>query len=300
MIKSYESDQKHKFELILVQDCTETDKKQLIQDFDLPSTVLEYVDDKDEPARTEVDVEGDYALLVFWAPLKGSAHSEPISVIFFDKKLFIFLSSEMHFVSDTLKELRDQAYEKRMSFVLDLILPIVRKYIGRVTKLEYRADQIQNKLSARTRMKRLDDLTLINQDAIYLRASIQENSSCFEDIKSLSKDTDIPFDKICNRKLHNIQLETNQASRMIGLISESVEQLSNTYDRLINNNLNDIMRFLTIWSLLLAVPPIVSGFYGMNMHLPLVSGSLAWLASIILTGVLMLALIIYLHNHHSV
>ena len=63
MIKSYESDQKHKFELILVQDCTETDKKQLIQDFDLPSTVLEYVDDKDEPARTEVDVEGDYALI---------------------------------------------------------------------------------------------------------------------------------------------------------------------------------------------------------------------------------------------
>ncbi|MDN5575696.1 MAG: magnesium transporter CorA family protein, partial [Pediococcus sp.] len=106
--------------------------------------------------------------------------------------------------------------------------------------------------------------------------------------------------KKCNRKLHNVQLETNQADRMIGLISESVEQLSDTFDRLINNNLNEIMRFLTIWSLLLAVPPIVSGFYGMNMHLPLANGSLAWLASLVLTGILMLALLIYLHNHHSV
>ncbi|AMV63520.1 Magnesium and cobalt transport protein CorA [Pediococcus damnosus] len=206
----------------------------------------------------------------------------------------------MRFVNDTIADLRTKSFDKRMAFVLDLLLPIIRKYIGRVTKLEYRADQIQSNLTAKSRMKHLNELTLINQDAIYLRSAIQENSDCFSDIKSISKDTNVSFDKTCNRKLHNIQLETNQASRMIGLISESVDQLSSTYDRLINNNLNDIMRFLTIWSLLLAVPPIVSGFYGMNMHLPLVTGSLSWVASLVLTGILMLALLIYLHNHHSV
>ncbi|PJE49856.1 magnesium transporter CorA family protein [Pediococcus damnosus] len=248
----------------------------------------------------EIDDDNQYALLVFWAPLKGSAHSEPISVIFFNKKLFIFSSTEMRFVNDTIADLRTKSFDKRMAFVLDLLLPIIRKYIGRVTKLEYRADQIQSNLTAKSRMKHLNELTLINQDAIYLRSAIQENSDCFSDIKSISKDTNVSFDKTCNRKLHNIQLETNQASRMIGLISESVDQLSSTYDRLINNNLNDIMRFLTIWSLLLAVPPIVSGFYGMNMHLPLVTGSLSWVASLVLTGILMLALLIYLHNHHSV
>ncbi|MCV3554323.1 magnesium transporter CorA family protein [Pediococcus ethanolidurans] len=300
MINSYLADQKHKFDLTHVKDCSNSEKQQLVAKFGIPAALLEYVDDKDEPARIEIGVDGKYVLLVFWAPVKGTSHSEPVSVIFYDEKLFIFTSSTMEVINETIQNLWQNTYEKRMAFLLDLILPIVRKYIGRVSRLEYQSDQIQGNLSVRSRAKHLDDLTLINQDTIYLRSAIQENSSCFEEIKSISQDTDISFDKKCYRKLHNVQLETNQADRMIGLISESVEQLSNTFDRLINNNLNEIMRFLTIWSLLLAVPPIVSGFYGMNMHLPLVEGSLAWLASLVLTGVLMLVLIIYLHNHHSI
>lgn len=300
MLNSYSADQKHKFDLTYVQDCSESEKQQIIDKFGVPAPLLEYVDDKDEPARIEIGTENNYVLMVFWAPIKGSSHSEPVSVIFYDHKLFIFTSSEMEVINETIESLWQQSYEKRMAFLLDLILPIVRKYIGRVSKLEYQADQIQSHLSARSKMQHLDDLTLINQDAVYLRSAIQENASCFEEIKSIPQGTDVPFDKKCNRKLHNVQLEINQADRMIGLISESVEQLSDTFDRLINNNLNEIMRFLTIWSLLLAVPPIVSGFYGMNMHLPLANGSLAWLASLVLTGILMLALLIYLHNHHSV
>ncbi|GEL14911.1 magnesium transporter CorA family protein [Pediococcus cellicola] len=300
MIKTYAVDQKHKFDLTLVQDCSDAEKLQLEDTFNIPPALLEYVDDKDEPARIEIGTDSEYVLMVFWAPMKETSHSEPVSVIFYDEKLFLFTSSEMAFVNHTIDSLWNHAYDKRVAFILDLILPIVRKYIGRASRLEYRADQIQGDLSIRSRMKHLDDLTLVNQDAIYLRSAIQENSSSFAEIKSISQDTDVPFDKKCYRKLHNIQLEINQASRMISLISESVEQLSNTYDRLINNNLNDIMRFLTVWSLLLAVPPIVSGFYGMNMHLPLAKGSLAWLASLVLTGILMLGLLIYLHNHHSV
>ncbi|WP_317766574.1 magnesium transporter CorA family protein [Pediococcus ethanolidurans] len=300
MINTYSANTTHEFDLVLIQDCDEAEKQQLTENFGLPSILLEYVDDKDEPSRIEIGVDSNYVLMVFWAPMKGTSHSEPVSVIFFAQKLFVFTYSEMIFVNKTIETLRAQKHAKRMAFVLDLILPIVRKYIGRVSSLEYRANQIQGDLSIRNRMKHLDDLTLVNQDAIYLRSAIQENSSCFEEIKSISQDTDISFDKTCNRKLHNIQLETNQAGRMISLISESVEQLSNTYDRLINNNLNDIMRFLTIWSLLLAVPPIVSGFYGMNMHLPMTGGSLAWLASLVLTIILMLIFLIYLHNHHSV
>ncbi|WP_412989790.1 magnesium transporter CorA family protein [Pediococcus siamensis] len=299
MIKTYSADQKHQFDLTLVQDCSESEKQDLARTFGIPPVLLEYVDDKDEPARIEIGSESNYVLMVFWAPLKETSHSEPISIIFYDEKLFIFTSSEMVFVNQTIAELWKSAYEKRMAFILDLILPIVRKYIARISRLEYRANQLQGNLSMRSRMKHLDDLTIVNQDAIYLRAAVQENSSCFDEIKSVSQNTDIPFDKKCSRKLHNVQLETNQASRMIGLISENVEQLSNTYDRLINNNLNDIMRFLTVWSLLLAVPPIVSGFYGMNMHLPLVKGSLAWLATLVLTAILMIGLLVYLHNHHS-
>ncbi|MFT8325109.1 CorA family divalent cation transporter [Oenococcus sicerae] len=106
-------------------------------------------------------------------------------------------------------------------------------------------------------------------------------------------------DKSDIRQIHKINIAVKQTTRMIDLISENIQQLSDAYDRLINNDLNSIMRFLTVWSLLLAIPPIVSGFYGMNMHLPLAQNNLSWLFSLVVTAVLMLILVIYLRQHHS-
>ena len=70
-----------------------------------------------------------------------------------------------------------------------------------------------------------------------------------------------------------------------------VERLSNTYNNILNNSLNDTMRFLTVWSLILAVPPIISGFYGMNMHLPLAVGTWAWVGTLVMTAVLIFAVV---------
>ncbi len=56
------------------------------------------------------------------------------------------------------------------------------------------------------------------------------------------------------------------------LAFQILEQLSGTYNNLLNNNLNDTMKFLTVWSLLLTVPSIVTSFFGMMFHclLPIV------------------------------
>ncbi len=45
---------------------------------------------------------------------------------------------------------------------------------------------------------------------------------------------------------------------MTEMSSQIIGQLSDTYNNVLNNNLNDIMRFMTVWSLLLAIPTIVA------------------------------------------
>lgn len=64
-------------------------------------------------------------------------------------------------------------------------------------------------------------------------------------------------------------IEARQAVEMTNLASQILDQLSGTYNNLLNNNLNDTMKFLTVWSLILTVPTIVTGFFGMNLQLPL-------------------------------
>lgn len=68
----------------------------------------------------------------------------------------------------------------------------------------------------------------------------------------------------------DVQIEGEQVQRMFEIETQVVDRIDHTLNSLANNNLNDTMKFLTIWSLTMAVPTIITGFYGMNVKkLPL-------------------------------
>src|SRR5699024_7055483 len=74
--------------------------------------------------------------------------------------------------------------------------------------------------------------------------------------------------------------------------------LSATSNNMMNNNLNDTMKFLTVWSLVLTIPTILTGFYGMNVSLPILKNSFDWILIIVLMVVLMVWLVVLMKKHH--
>ena len=85
-------------------------------------------------------------------------------------------------------------------------------------------------------------------------------------------------------------VQTSSFTVPCSMSSQIIGQLSDTYNNVLNNNLNDIMRFMTVWSLLLAIPTIVAGFFGMNVALPLENAPHAWLIVTGIAAVLWLAM----------
>lgn len=73
---------------------------------------------------------------------------------------------------------------------------------------------------------------------------------------------------------------------MTQLSSQILQQLSGTYNNILNNNLNDTMKILTVLSILLTVPTIITGFFGMNMPLPLEHNALGWIIAIFISAIL--------------
>ena len=67
---------------------------------------------------------------------------------------------------------------------------------------------------------------------------------------------------------------------------------------MMNNNLNDTMQFLTVWSLVLTIPTILTGFYGMNVKLPIFNAAYDWIVIVILMVALMVWLILLMRKHH--
>ncbi len=95
-------------------------------------------------------------------------------------------------------------------------------------------------------------------------------------------------------ELDDALIEARQAVEMTNLASQILDQLSGTYNNLLNNNLNDTMKFLTVWSLILTVPTIVTGFFGMNLQLPFTHSVFGWGIALIISLVLSIWMLIAL------
>ena len=63
-----------------------------------------------------------------------------------------------------------------------------------------------------------------------------------------------------------IELEQGLNTTKIQL--KLVDNISNTFSAIVSNNLNNVMKILTSLTIVLTIPTIIGGIYGMNVKLP--------------------------------
>ena len=85
-------------------------------------------------------------------------------------------------------------------------------------------------------------------------------------------------------------IESHHLVSMTDLISQVLQQLSASYNNILNNNLNDSLSILTIISVLLAVLAVITGFFGMNVPLPFTEEPNAWIYILMTSLILWVAL----------
>ena len=69
--------------------------------------------------------------------------------------------------------------------------------------------------------------------------------------------------------LDDVSIEMSQAIEMASIYSDVLNGTMDAFGNIINNNMNITMRTLAILTLVLSIPNMVYGFYGMNTPLPL-------------------------------
>ena len=72
--------------------------------------------------------------------------------------------------------------------------------------------------------------------------------------------------------LDDAAVEYQQALEIATIHSNILNGTMDTFASLINNNLNNVMKYLTVATIFLAVPTVITSAYGMNVKLPMVAG----------------------------
>ena len=282
---------------------SQDDSRQLQSEFYFTPEIISYVSDRHERPHYDYDKYTDTHLLVYDVPVWPTAASKhfisrPITFLLQDKNLFTFHTVETSYVFDEFNDpqmLRRLSHAQDVTELLVTFLMFASQYFQRaVTQLDAERNDLDAKLSDDINNQDLVELSNIEKSLVYLSSSIQTDQMMLNSLQH----SQLTFSKPAKERLDDVLIESSQSSEMVQISRQVTKTLYSTSNNMMNNNLNDTMQFLTVWSLVLTIPTILTGFYGMNVKLPIFNAAYDWIVIVILMVALMVWLILLMRKHH--
>lgn len=266
---------------------------ELAQKLKLDEGHLEDAMDSDELPRLEREGEQTYLFTRF-------VHVDDDSILTTTPLLFILHSEGLVTVSlDAIPHL-DKFTDGSISIdteqpgrlllqILDVIDSQFEEHLSDITK------QIR---STRSRL-RVDEIR--NQDFINfvtIEDSLNEFMTALNPMSSILKR--VLLGK--HFKLHNsdrelvedLLLNNEQSLANCRSSTKSVINIREAYSTIMSNNLNQIIRVLTVVTVVISVPTLIASIYGMNVHLPFEGSTNAFAGLIVLSIIISVGLLWYL------
>ena len=171
---------------------------------------------------------------------------------------------------------------------------ISNAYYPVIEQMDKSKDEVNGLLRQRTTKKNLFALSDLETGMVYLTAAAKQNRLLLEHIQGHALYRS--FNEVEREQFDDAMIEAHQLVSMTDLISQVLQQLSASYNNILNNNLNDNLTTLTIISVLLAILAVITGFFGMNVPLPFANEPNAWIYILLASLILWVVLAQYLKN----
>jgi len=247
--------------------------------------------DPDELPRIEIENGTIYVMLNVPQEDRGKVLNIPLLVVI-TKDIFITLSKKHLDCLKLVLSRRDIYTTQKTKNLLQICL--------QTTELYTKETRIINK---KIFAKKVTLSKLKNKDIVAL-IGLEEALSEF--ITSLVSLIGI-FEKILSGKyvkvfeadqelLEDLIIDSQQSLDMCKTSIKKIVNIREAYSTILTNNLNRVMKILAFLTLVMGIPNIIAGFYGMNVRLPIQGNPLAFFYIFILALVfsLILVLIFYL------
>ncbi|MBC1378738.1 magnesium transporter CorA family protein [Listeria innocua] len=270
-----------------------TDKADNLEDiyttYDIDEEVIAYSLDRNERAHFEYDQKSDTFVVVFNVPdqRKIDNHYETIPMVYIIKGkqlLTITNKNNQYIVKKMNKYLKENEDVTILQFLFSSLYLVMDSFFPYVEEMDIDRKIINDKLKIKTTKKNLLSLSDLETGIVYFLSASKQNAALLEQMK-----THVIFrmlNEVEKEQFEDALIEARQLVEMTELSSQILQQLSGTYNNILNNNLNDTMKILTALSILLTVPTIITGFFGMNMPLPLEHNAFGWIVAIFISVLL--------------
>lgn len=253
---------------------------QLYQKYGIDQETIEYALDKNERAHMDYNRENGTVTFIYnvldMEKEKEYYETIPMTFIVQGPRLVTISNRDNAYIIAQMERYVD-AHESLSTFKLLFagLEMISNAYYPIIERLDKHKDEITRLLRKTTTSKNLYALSDVETGMVYLTSAAKQNRMLLEHIKAHLIYRQ--FDDVEKEQFDDAMIEARQLVYMTELNSQVLQQLSSSYNNILNNNLNDNLTTLTILEALLAVLAVITGFFGMNVPLPFTNEPNAWL-----------------------
>lgn len=183
---------------------------------------------------------------------------------------------------------------KKLRFIYQILEQTASQYQLDLRTLDKVRQKIETRAGEQAAVEDLVSLHQMETSLVYFATSLRANEGVLDRLKRYVRIKKYPEDQ---ELLDDAIIETNQAIEMTSIYKDIVNGTRDLLSSLADNRLNNVMKYLTSLTLVLAIPTIISGFYGMNVNensIPLADRPDSFLVICLLTLVICILIILLL------
>lgn len=255
--------------------------------------------DIDESSRIEYDK--DNFMMIINLPLlddEGQFDTLPCSMVFAPKAFVTLCSRENRILGAFTKANASTFDTKNPEQLMLRILYKSTQFYQRYLKIINRkTEQIEYNLRNTTNNKELFALMEIQKSLVYFTTALRDNQLVLQKLMRMIRTKTAPKSVIFSEAdidlLEDILIENKQAIEMVDMHRTILESMMDGFASVINNNVNQVMKFLAAITIILSIPTMLASFWGMNVGLPFSENSWGFGAVIAISTILTVLVILF-------
>ena len=245
---------------------TEEDQRELEEKFNIPDYFMSDISDTDERARYEYD--DGWMLIILRIPYVKEIRSRtpyttvPLGIIHKRDVTITVCYYETNMMIDfvSYQQKRNEGFTDYVDMIFRIFLSSAVWYLKRLKQISMLIDKAKRNLDREVNNESLIGLSRLQDSLTYFQTSIRGNENLLSKLKFK-----LQIDELDADLIEDVNIEMSQARETTSIYSDILESTMDTYQSIINNNMNTVMRTLTSVTILMMIPTLVTSMFGMNL-----------------------------------
>ena len=267
-----------------------------------PSDFIRAALDPEETSR--IEVEDDQILVLVNVPVDREPGNDeydtiPLGIIV-TPDYIVTICQKDNAVFDPFARNRYRAFStfKRTRFLFQLLYCSAALFLKDLRQITRKSDEIEKDLRQSMKNKELFQLLGLQKGLTYYSIALRSNKVVIERLLRVCSNPQLAhIIKIREEDedlLDDVRIEYDQGIEMAQVQADVLTGMMDAFGSVISNNLNIVMKFLASVTIVLAVPTMISGLWGMNVPVPWAHNPLGFLYALLLAVFISVVTAVYL------